>query len=213
MNKGKLKNLFDLYWTLFKIGAFTFGGGIAMLPILERELADKRHWTTEDELLDWYAIGQSTPGVIAVNVSTFIGYKRAGVIGGIVGTAGMVTPSLIIITLIALFIGNFSEIALVQKALTGINVAVASLLTYAVWNFMKKTLRGIMAVVLFIISFVAIFIFNVNTVFVILASAVFGIVIAGLRGNLNNKKNEEHVVDCVEKKSSSDDGAAGENND
>ena len=98
--KNKLGLLWELYITLFKIGICTFGGGIAMLPILERELVDRKNWTSSEELLDWFAIGQSTPGIIAVNVATFIGNKLAGVIGGIVGTLGMVSPSLIIITII-----------------------------------------------------------------------------------------------------------------
>jgi chromate transporter len=175
--------LADLFWTFFKIGAVTFGGGLAMLPILERELADKRHWTTGDELLDYYAIGQSTPGVIAVNVSTFIGYKQKGVIGSIVATAGIVTPSIIVITLIARFIGSFSDVIWVRKALAGINVAVAALLTNAVIRFARRTLRGIFAAVLLTASFIAIFVFKVNTLWIILASAVLGIIFAACSGH------------------------------
>ena len=94
----------DLYLTFARIGVCTFGGGYAMLPILQREVVENRHWATEDELMDYYAIGQCTPGVIAVNTSTFIGYKTHGILGGIAATAGMITPSLIIITIIAAFI-------------------------------------------------------------------------------------------------------------
>src|SRR5574344_2051776 len=156
------KSLLDLFWTFAKIGAVTFGGGIAMLPILERELADKRHWTTGEELLDYYAISQSTPGVIAVNVSTFIGYKRKGIAGGIVATAGVVTPSIIIITIIALCLSNFADIPVVQKALVGINVAVASLLTYAVVSFVKKTLKGVFAGIMLVAGFTAIYFFHIS---------------------------------------------------
>ena len=115
--KEKLKILWELFSVMFKVGLCTFGGGIAMLPILELELVEKRGWTTSEELLDWFAIGQSTPGIIAVNVATFTGYKKLGVIGGCVSTFGMVLPSLIIITIIALFINNFAELVWVQKAL------------------------------------------------------------------------------------------------
>ncbi|MBQ9207157.1 MAG: chromate transporter [Treponema sp.] len=185
---GKLKTLWELFSIFFKIGLCTFGGGYAMLPILERELADKRGWTTSDELLDYFAIGQTTPGIIAVNVATFIGYKRAKTLGGIVATAGIVCPSLIIITVIAKFISNFSEIAWVQRALTGINVAVAALLTYAVANFAKKAIKTLLGVGLLLISFVLIFVFKISTIWIIFGSCLFGIILAGTRGEFS--KNE-----------------------
>ena len=185
---GKLKTLWELFSIFFKIGLCTFGGGYAMLPILERELADKRGWTTSDELLDYFAIGQTTPGIIAVNVATFIGYKQAKTLGGIVATSGIVCPSLIIITVIAKFISNFSEIAWVQRALTGINVAVAALLTYAVANFAKKSIKTLLGVALLLISFVLIFVFEISTIWIIFGSCLFGIILAGTRGKFS--KNE-----------------------
>ena len=185
---GKLKTLWELFSIFFKIGLCTFGGGYAMLPILERELADKRGWTTSDELLDYFAIGQTTPGIIAVNVATFIGYKQAKTLGGIVATSGIVCPSLIIITVIAKFISNFSEIAWVQRALTGINVAVAALLTYAVANFAKKAIKTLLGVGLLLISFVLIFVFKISTIWIIFGSCLFGIILAGTRGEFS--KNE-----------------------
>lgn len=184
--KEKLRTLWELFSIFFRIGAFTFGGGYAMLPILERELADKRGWTTSDELLDYFAIGQTTPGIIAVNVSTFIGYKRAKTLGGIVATAGMVCPSIIIITIIARFISNFSSIAWVQCALTGINVAVAALLTYAVVNFAKKSVKSLLGAALFVLSFVLIFVLKVGTIWIIIGSCAIGVILAGFRGDLKN---------------------------
>ena len=184
--KEKLKTLWELFSVFFKVGLCTFGGGIAMLPILERELADKRGWTNSDELLDYFAIGQSTPGIIAVNVATFVGYKKAGILGGCVATFGMVAPSIIIITLIAKFISNFSEIAWVKKALTGINVAVAAILTSAVYNFSKKSVKNLFGFILLVISFVLIFIFKVSTVYIIFGSAILGVIIAGCRGEFKN---------------------------
>lgn len=188
MQGNKLKILWELFSVFFKVGLCTFGGGIAMLPILERELGDKRGWVTDDELLDYFAIGQSTPGIIAVNVATFVGYKKAGILGGCIATFGMVLPSIIIITLIAKFISNFSEIAWVKKALTGINVAVAAILTSAVYNFSKKSVKNIFGFILLVISFVLIFILKVGTVWVIFGSAILGVIIAGCRGEL--KKND-----------------------
>ena len=185
-----IKILWELFSTFFKIGACTFGGGIAMLPILERELADKRGWTNSDELLDYFAIGQSTPGIIAVKVATFIGYKKAGIVGGFVATAGLVCPSLIIITVIASFISNFSEIPWVQRALTGINVSVAALLTHAVFKFAKKSVRNLLGFGLCLLSFLLIFILKISTIWIILGSFLLGIFIAAFRGNL--KTNAEN---------------------
>ncbi|WP_296320305.1 chromate transporter [Treponema sp. UBA3813] len=190
--KEKLRTLWDLFSIFFKIGSCTFGGGIAMLPILERELAEKRNWTTSDELLDYFAIGQSTPGIIAVNVATFIGYKRAGLIGGCVATFGMVFPSIIIITLIAKFISNFSEIEWVQKALKGINVAVAAILTSAVYKFSKKSVKNLFGFLLLVIAFLLIFVFNVGTAYVIFGSAILGVILASCRGEF---RKEEAVHD------------------
>lgn len=190
-NDGTLgKRLLGLFTVFFKIGLCTFGGGIAMLSILERELTEKRGWTTSDELLDYFAIGQSTPGIIAVNVSTFVGHKRAGIPGGIVATAGMVCPSVIIITIIAEFISNFAEIAWVQRALTGINVAVAALLTQAVWKFASKAVSGILGAALLVAAFVLIFALNVGTIWIIIGSALVGVAIAGVRGEFRKEKAE-----------------------
>ena len=171
---GKLKILVDLYWTFCKIGSVTFGGGMAMLPILERELSDKRHWCTKDELLDYYAVGQSTPGIIAVNVSTFIGYKRAGFIGGIVATLGIILPSLVIITLFAAFIGSINKILWVKKALAGINIAVAANLTYGTVNFARRSVKNFLGAVLFLAAFFLIFFFNTSTILIIFTAASIG---------------------------------------
>lgn len=176
--KEKLLELWQLYFTFFKIGAVTFGGGLAMLPILERTLIDKLHWTTKEDLMDYYAIGQVTPGIIAVNVSTFIGFNRQGILGGIVATAGVVTPSVIIITIIAYFLETFSEIVWVQKALAGINVAVAALLTSILFKFIKnsvKSWKNILGIILVISSFIALVILKVPSPLVIIFGAVLGI--------------------------------------
>lgn len=185
---ASLKTLWELFSIFFKIGLCTFGGGIAMLPILERELVEKRNWVESNELLDYFAIGQSTPGIIAVNVATFVGYKRARILGGCIATFGMVCPSLIIITLIALFISNFADIVWVQKALVGINVAVAAILTSAVFSFSKKSVKNVFGFFLLLLSFVLIFVFNVGTIWIILGSALLGVLLAGIRGDLSAKE-------------------------
>ena len=185
---ASLKTLWELFSIFFKIGLCTFGGGLAMLPILERELVEKRNWVESNELLDYFAIGQSTPGIIAVNVATFVGYKRAKILGGCIATFGMVCPSLIIITLIALFISNFADIVWVQKALVGINVAVAAILTSAVFSFSKKSVKNVFGFFLLLLSFVLIFVFNVGTIWIILGSALLGVLLAGIRGDLSAKE-------------------------
>ena len=127
-----MKELLELYWTFVRIGMVTFGGGYAMLPILERELVDKRHWTTMDELRDYFSIGQCTPGIIAMNVSTFIGEKRKGVKGAVAAWVGFLTGPVILILLIAMFISNFAHLEVVQHAFAGIRVCVCVLILQAV---------------------------------------------------------------------------------
>ena len=123
-----MKKLWELYVTFLRVGGLTFGGGMAMLPMLKKEVIEKKGWTNEEELLDIYAIGQCTPGIIAVNTSTYIGYEQAGIIGAVCGTLGMVTPSLIIITLIATILNRFIAEPLVVHALSGIRVAVCAMM-------------------------------------------------------------------------------------
>ena len=134
-----MNGLLDLYWTFVKIGGVTFGGGYAMLPILERELVDKRHWTTMDELRDYFSIGQCTPGVIAMNVSTFIGEKRAGVRGAVAASTGFLTVPVALILIIAAFLTNFADLAIVQHAFAGIRVCVCVLILQAVLRLWKKS--------------------------------------------------------------------------
>jgi len=178
-----------LFAVFCKIGAVTFGGGLAMLPILERELAEKRDWTTKEQLLDYYAIGQATPGIIAINVATFIGYTRKGILGAICATTGIVFPSLVIIMSLAHFISNFSENKFVQKALNGINVAVTALLTKAVWQFSKKSVKNIFSFIVFITSFICIYFFNIPTIIIIFFAALLVIFLF----ILNKKKDLQNL--------------------
>ena len=172
--KNKLKEFFELYFAFLKIGTFTFGGGLAMMPIMQRELGEKRGWVTDEELIDYFAIGQSTPGIIAVNVATFVGYKRLGVLGGIIGTLGVVTPSWVIIMLLAGAISSVDKYPVAQKALRGINVAVAALLTSVIVKFAKKTIKNIWNAFFMLLAFALIYFLKVQSVWIIIASLLTG---------------------------------------
>ncbi|MDU2201593.1 MAG: chromate transporter [Anaerococcus hydrogenalis] len=174
-----MKILLDLYITFFKIGAFTFGGGYAMLPLLQKELVDKRKWITEEEMLDYYAIGQTTPGIIAVNTSTFCGRKRKGNLGGIFASLGFITPSIIIITLIANFLKEFSHLLIIQHAFAGIRIAVSALVLNTVINMVKKTANTKTKILIFVLTFIAIGIFSISPIIIVIACGVFGILFGG----------------------------------
>ena len=135
-----MKKLLMLYAVFFKMGIVNFGGGYALLPLLQKELVDKRGWTTNEEITDYYAIGQCTPGAIAVNVSTFIGYKIKGVLGGIVATLGFVSPAFIIIFLIATVLNQFSDLWYVQSAFKAIRACVFVLILSAIIKLSKKSI-------------------------------------------------------------------------
>ncbi|MCI8437078.1 MAG: chromate transporter [Lawsonibacter sp.] len=141
---------FDLFLTFAKVGVCTFGGGYAMLPILQREVVEKKGWATDGELTDYFAVGQCTPGIIAVNTATFIGFKYKGIPGGILATLGVVFPSLIIITAIAAFLSNFADIPMVRHALAGINAAVVALIASSVVKLGKSTLKNGAAIAIFL---------------------------------------------------------------
>ena len=173
-----MKNIYaELYITFLKIGSLTFGGGYAMLPMMESELVDSKKWITTEELLDYYAVGQSTPGIIAVNVATFVGYKKAGNIGGIIATLGVVTPSVLIISLMAGLIKSIDQMPVVQKAMKGISVAVCALITDATLKFINKTARGIVSILVLFTSFIFLYFFKVPSVFIILGTTVLGMTV------------------------------------
>ena len=134
-----MKVPWELFWTFAKMGVMTFGGGYAMLPILQREVVENKRWVTEEEIMDYYAIGQCTPGIIAVNTATFIGQKIRGIAGGIVATLGLVFPSVVIISILAGLITNFSHLVWVQNAFAGIQVCVCVLIFNAVVKLLKKS--------------------------------------------------------------------------
>lgn len=175
MERVNMKLLWDLFVSFFKIGLFTFGGGYAMLPMLQREIVDRHMWVTEEEVLDYYAIGQCTPGVIAVNTATFVGTKLRGAVGGAVATVAVVTPSVIIITLISTILRNFASYEMVQHAFAGIRVAVAVLVIVSVAKLFKKGVKGILGYGVFGASMLLVVLFDLSPVWVVLAALLLGI--------------------------------------
>ena len=174
----------DLYLTFARIGVCTFGGGYAMLPILQRELVEKRGWVTNEELADYYAVGQCTPGIIAVNTSTFIGEKRRGVVGGIVSTLGFVFPSIIIISLIAAFLSNFAELAVVRNAFAGIQACVCVLILNAVVKLMKGAVKNVPAILIYLAVLAASVFFGLSPIILVVASGLAGVAVFAARGEL-----------------------------
>ena len=189
--KNRLMEYWTIFWTMFKIGVSTFGGGYAMVAILERELAEKRHWIRSEELLDYIAISQITPGVIAVNVSTFVGRKRKGVFGGILATLGVITPSIIIIMIIAAFLVNFSENPYVQHAFAGIRVCVCCLIINATVGFIKKTVIDLLTLGTFLAVFILAAFTRIETVYFVLAIILISIILTLVFGEKYYKTPEK----------------------
>lgn len=176
--------LLKIYFIFLKIGSFTFGGGYAMLPIIKKELVDNLGWLKEKEIYDFYAIGQSTPGIIAVNTATMTGYNLKGVKGALAATTGFITPSLIIITLIASFFKRFQEINLFQHAFSAVQIAVIALIIDIVIKMWQKSDRSRLSFLIFLIAFILLAFLNISPVWVILGSAAAGVLIQYSKGNL-----------------------------
>lgn len=151
LKEVQMRLLIELFLVFAEMGAVTFGGGYAMLPILQREIVEKRKWATDDELMDYFALGQCTPGVIAVNTATFIGCKMKGWLGGAFATLGVITPSIIIITIIAMFLTNFADLAVVKHAFAGIRACVTVLIIDAVIRLGKKSIKDSRGVIIFLV--------------------------------------------------------------
>lgn len=172
-----MNRLIELFVTFARVGVMTFGGGYAMLPILEREVCENKKWAEPEELMDYYAIGQCTPGVIAVNVATFLGGKIQGTLGAAAATAGMVFPSLVIITVIAALISNFSELAWVQNAFAGIRVCVCVLIFNAVLKLWKSAVKDGTALVIFGVVLLGSVFLNLSPVIYVILAAAAGIIL------------------------------------
>ena len=177
-----MKKLLDLFFTFAKVGIMTFGGGYAMLPILQREVVDNKGWATEEELMDYFAIGQCTPGVIAVNTATFIGQKQGGTIAAIFTTLGVVFPSLVIISLLAGVIEAFSHLVWMQNAFGGIRVCVCVLITNAVVKLFKKAVVDKITLVIFLTVALGSTLLDISPVIFVILAAVAGITIKAMGG-------------------------------
>ena len=185
-----MKKNIELFTTFFKVGILTFGGGLAMLPMLTREVVNKRKWATEEEILDYYAIGQCTPGIIAVNTATFIGYKQNGKSGAAFATFGVVCPSLIIISIIAALLQNYMTLPVVGHALAGIRIAVSGLLLQTAYSMIKKGVKDKFGALLFVIAASIAFFTPVPTIMIIIAAAVTGIVYKSITAKKQETKDK-----------------------
>ena len=179
-----MKQLLQLFLAFARVGVMTFGGGYAMIPILEREIVDRQGWASSEELMDYYAVGQCTPGVIAVNTATFIGYKVAGTLGGVFATLGMVFPSLVIITVIAGVLTRFADIPAVKSAFAAIRICVCVLIFNAVLKLWKGAVKDKAGLCLFLLVFVLSIFLDISPVFYVLFCALAGILLTrwGVRG-------------------------------
>ena len=176
--------LWQLFVSFARVGVLTFGGGYAMIPMLEREIVDRRGWATSEELMDYYAVGQCSPGVIAVNTATFIGFKTAGNLGGIVATLGVVFPSFVIISVIAGIIRNFSDIPAVKSAFAGIRVCVCVLIFNSVVKLWKGAVKDKATLALCLLVFILSVFFSISPIVFVLFCAAAGILFTrmGVRG-------------------------------
>lgn len=175
-----MKKLWTLFWAFAKMGVMTFGGGMAMLPILQREVVENKHWTTEEEMTDYFALGQCTPGIIAVNVATFVGQAQAGILGGIISTLGVIFPSVVIISVLAGLITNFSHLAWVEHAFAGIQVCVCVLIFNAVVKLLKKSVVDKRTAAIFAVVLLGGVFLDISPVWFVIASALAGIILKNL---------------------------------
>ena len=188
--KEKLKKVFQLFITFIKIGAFTFGGGYAMVPLIQRETVEKKKWINDDDILEIVAIAESTPGPIAVNSATFVGYKTAGVLGAAAATIGVVLPSFTIIYFISFVIDKFENNTAVKHAFSGIRAGVLALIIKALWTMSKKSAKNIISFIITAFAFVFAAL-NINVIYIILACAVTGIVSSLIMSGREKKKNDD----------------------
>ena len=189
----KKTSLWTLFITFAKVGVMTFGGGYAMLPILEREVVKNHNWTTSEQMLDYYAIGQCTPGIIAVNVSTFIGYKTRGILGAIVATFGMVFPSLVIITALASVLKMFQDNVYVKKAFAGIRIAVCALMVTAVIGLVRKAVSNIPTAIVAVAALLLQMLLGVSPVIIVICTVAFGLIMYFSTIKRNNDSENKEV--------------------
>ena len=188
---SKMKNNLTLFYNFLKIGAFTFGGGLAMIPLVSRIVVEKYHWMTEDEMVDMIAIAESTPGVIAVNLATYVGYKLNKFFGALFATLGVVLPSFLIICLISFFYEKFIQIEVVSWAFMGIKACVAILILNAGIKLIKNVKKNIFSIIVLLIAFMlCLFVSAISTVYIILGGLIIGVGYYSIVELINKKKNK-----------------------
>ena len=173
--RGGIKDLVTLFWTFFKIGAFTFGGGYAMIPLIRREAVEKHKWISDDDVLEVIAVAESTPGPIAINAATFVGVRVGGALGAMCATLGVVLPSFLIISVIAVFLKEFSHIKAIEYAFKGIRIGVLALILGALISMIKSALKSVFAAVLAVFAFVLVAILDFSAILVSLICAALGL--------------------------------------
>lgn len=171
--------LWQLFAAFFKIGLFTFGGGYAMIPLLQAELVERKKWTSEEEIMDYYSIGQCTPGIIAVNVATFIGYKQKRLAGAIAATVGMILPSFMIILALANIIRLYMENAYVTHAFAGIRIVVIALIADVVLSMSRKAVGGLFQGAVFAAALLYLLLFGGSPTVVVMTAAAAGLLAGG----------------------------------
>ncbi|MDR0447506.1 MAG: chromate transporter [Treponema sp.] len=191
-----MKEYLELIWTFIKIGASTFGGAYVLVPVLERELIRGKGWITMDEVMDYYTISQVTPGIIAVNVSTFVGYERKGFPGGVIATLSFIFPGVTLMTVISLFISRFAEYPAVMQAFAGIRVAVGALILDAVLKLAKGFYKNVKSLVIFIIAFALSALAGVSPVYVVLGAGLLGWLLYRPKASRNGIKNKGDGVNA-----------------
>lgn len=172
----KKRNLWSLFTTFFRIGAFTFGGGYAMIPLIQKEMVENKKWISDEDILEIVAIAESTPGPIAINTATFVGYRVGGFWGALCATMGVVVPSFVVISVIAFFLRQFQDYKGVQYAFWGIRAGVLALILKALWSMYKSAPKGWVSYVVMAAAFVLVAVFDVNILFVIIGCALFGLI-------------------------------------
>ncbi|MBR2779774.1 MAG: chromate transporter [Firmicutes bacterium] len=175
-----MKQLLELFISFFKVGAMTFGGGYAMLPILEREVTVNKKWISTEEIMDYYAIGQCTPGLIAVNTSTFVGNKLAGPAGGVIATLGFLTPGFLVILLVAVLLNNVMDYEVVHHAFAGVRVCVFVLIVNTCIKMGKSSIDGLFTFGIFAVVLAATVFFSVPPALLVILAGILG-VLQGLR--------------------------------
>ena len=177
-----MSELFEMFISFFKIGLFTFGGGYAMIPMIQKEVVDNKKWITQEEMMQYFSLSQCTPGVIAVNTATFVGAKKKGAIGAIFTTLGVITPSIVIMTILAFILTKVSHIPVINHAFAGIRPAVASLILMSFIKILKSSVKNHLQIIVCIFSFILVAFFNISPVFIVIIGIAYGLLIMRERG-------------------------------